>query len=156
MKAPAVTRTQQQRKEALRKENVILNIRKCTEDEWWHPRKPRAAIYLCEPRPPNSDKSPDGPSIDSQRARCRCTAAAMHAEIVEEFIERQRSPVWRPALDQLLDSAAGGKRFNHLIVFSLDRLADDIDEAFETAWYIASAGVEVIPANWRDRPTPPS
>jgi DNA invertase Pin-like site-specific DNA recombinase len=135
----------------------MLHIRKRRENEWWRSRRPRAAIYLCESGTLDQDESPDGLSIDYQRARCRCTAAAMHAEIAGEFIERRPSPVWRPALDQLLSSAAGGRRFNHLIVFSLDRLADDIDEAFETAWYISSAGVEVIPANWRDyHPTPPS
>lgn len=140
-----------------RKENVMLNIRKRRENGWWQPRKPRVAIYLCEPQTHGPDQPPDGPSIDYQRARCRCTAAAAHAEIVEEFVERRRSRVWRPVLDQLLHSAAGGKRFNHLIVFSLDLVAGDIDEAFEMAWYISSAGVEVIAASWRDNyPTPPS
>ncbi len=140
-----------------RKENVMHNIRKRRKTEWWEKRRPRVAIYLCEPQTTDPGESPNGPSIDYQRTRCRCMAETMHAEIVEEFIERQRSRVWRPALDQLLDSAAGGKRFNHLIVFSMDLLADDIDDAFETAWYIGSASVEVLPANWRDDyPTPPS
>jgi hypothetical protein len=135
----------------------MLNIRNHREDGWWQPRKPRAAIYLCEPQTRGSDQPPAGPSIDYQRARCRCTAAAAHAEIVEEFIERRWSRVWRPVLDQLLLSAAGGKRFNHLIVLSLDLVAGDIDEAIEMAWYISSAGVEVIAANWRDNfPTAPS
>lgn len=135
----------------------MFNIPKRRKAKRWEKRKPRVAIYLCEPETNGSGESPDGPSIEYQRTHCRCMAATMHAEIVEEFIERQRSRVWRPALDQLLISAEDGKRFNHLIVFSLDLLADDIDDAFETARYIASASVEVLPANWRDDyPTPPS
>jgi hypothetical protein len=140
-----------------RKENVMLNIRNRRKKQWWQKRQPRVAIYLCEPETQESDQSPNEPSIDYQRACCRCTAAAMHAEVAGEFIERRQSWYLRPALHELLYSAAHDRRFNHLIVFSLDRLADDIDEAFEMAWVISSAGVEVTPANWRDDyPTPPS
>jgi len=157
MKAPGSPLERTTTKGGQRKENVMLNIRKHGENGWWQPRKPRAAIYLCEPETHGPDQSPDGPSIEYQRARCRCTAAAAHAEIVEEFIERRQSESWRPELNQLLRSAAGGKRFNHLIVFSLDLVAGDIDEAFEMAWFISSAGVGVIAVNWGDNfPTPPS
>jgi hypothetical protein len=122
-------------------------------------KKWRAAIYLREPAD-EWDIPLNEPSIDQQRALCRCTASVLNAEIVGEFVDKWRTDPSRPGLRQVLDLTLQEPRLDYLIVSSLDRLVSCIDEAFELAWWLGFASTVVIPANgekgfpWTGTPPP--
>ena len=143
-----------------RKENVMPNIRKPKERRLRWPRKTRAVIYLSEPRSQGADGSSGEFSIGRQLMECRCTAAMLNAEIVVEFIERQASLPARPVLDFIVLSADCRKRFDLLIVASLDLLVRDVDDAFDIGWSLGIAEIGVTTANghdefpWTDKATP--
>ncbi|HEX5852525.1 MAG TPA: recombinase family protein [Solirubrobacteraceae bacterium] len=136
------------------------NIRKPREKCLRWPRKTRAVIYVCEPRSQGSDESSGELSIGRQLIECRCKAAMLNAEIVVEFIERQASLPARPVLDFIVLSADRRKRFDLMIVASLDLLARDTRDAFDIGWSLGFAEIGVTPANghdefpWTDEATP--
>jgi hypothetical protein len=84
----------------------------------------------------------------------------LNAEIEVEFIERQASLPARPVLDFIVLSADRRKRFDLLIVASLDLLARDITDAIDIGWSLGFAEISVIPVNghdefpWTDEATP--
>lgn len=149
MKGQAVPSKYQQRKEAQRKENIMLKRRKREEDNREMPsRIGRAAIYLCEPRSGDSGE-PLGSelSIEQQRVMCRHLAAAIYAEVVEEFVDHQPLVSPRPGVLKMVDLALQEPRLDYLIVSSQDRLASCVDDAFEVAWWLGFASTVVIPAD---------
>jgi hypothetical protein len=160
MKAPGSPLEPTPTKGGQRKENVMLTKPTQREKRLRWPRKTRAAIYVCEPNAQNPDQSSEEISIDRQLMQCRCTAAMLQAEIVVEFIERQRSWPARPVLDFIVVSADRRKRFDLLIVASLDLLVRDTRDAFDIGWSLGSAEIGVTPANghdefpWTDEATP--
>jgi DNA invertase Pin-like site-specific DNA recombinase len=89
------------------------------------------------------------PSIDQQREFCRRTATALGAEVVGEFTDWQLTGP-RPGLHQLLQLVCSDPGIDHLIVTSRDRLAVDIDQAFDIAWLIGSTGTVVVTINTDD------
>jgi Resolvase, N terminal domain len=149
MKGPAVPSGEQhQRKEARRKEQIMPTRRKREDHSWEVPRVWRAAIYLCEFGTDEPDLLRNVPSIDQQRALCRCVATVLHAEVIGEFVDKQR--FWWPSrqgLHKVVELAGQGQRLDYLIVSSRDRLAGDCDEAFEVAWRLGLAGTVVVPAD---------
>jgi hypothetical protein len=128
----------------------MLTKRPRKENAWRRPHKTRAAIYLCEPRAQGPDESSGELSLGRQLMECRCTAAMLRAEIVVEFIERQDTWPARPVLDHIVVSADRGKRFDLLIVASLDLLVRDTDDAFDIGWSLGRAEIGVTPANGLD------
>jgi hypothetical protein len=160
MKAPGSPLERTTTKGGQRKENVMPNIRKPRERRLRWPRKTRAVIYVCEPRSQGSDGSSGELSIGRQLIECRCKAAMLKAEIEVEFIERQASWPARPVLDFIVLSADRRKRFDLLIVASLDLLARDITDAIDIGWSLGFAEISVIPVNghdefpWTDEATP--
>jgi hypothetical protein len=151
MKGQAVpSQAQHQRKEARRKENVMLTKRNREENDWKVPRVWRAAIYLREPGPGETNRAGHVPSIHYQGACCRSAAAALHAVVIGEFVDSPGASASRPGLRRILEPACQVQRLDYLIVSSLDRLAGDCDEAFEIAWRLGFAGTVVIPADAGD------
>jgi hypothetical protein len=138
---------------------MLINRNPWEKRRRW-PRQARAAIYVSEPRTQDPDESPDGLSVDRQLMECRCTAAILNAEIVVEFIERQRSWPGRPVLDFIVGNADRRKRFELLIVASLDLLVRDMDDAFDIGWNLGFGEICVIPTKghdkspWTDEATP--
>jgi hypothetical protein len=147
MKGQAVHSKDQQRKEARRKENVMLIIRDSEEPDQGESPVWRAAIYLREPDPHDLDGLPKGPSIDQQRLLCRCTATVLGAGVIGEFIDSWASLPLRPGLRQVLELASLNRRLDYLFVSSRDRLTSDCDEAFEIAWRLGYAGTVMVPAD---------
>jgi hypothetical protein len=161
MKGQAVPSKYQQRKEAQRKELIMLTKRKHEERDWVPlPRVWRAAIYLRRTGPYAQDKPHTPPSIDRQRLLCRCAATVLHAEVIGEFVDVQMSTSLRPGLREML-AYVSERKLDYLVVSSMDRLTVDRDEAFEIAWRLGFAGTVVIPADaggefpWTDT-APPS
>jgi len=138
MKAQAVTRNPQQRKEAEGKERSRMNLKRSNIDkrDQEEPRIWRAAIYLCEPDAKNGVTEPP---IARQRMLCRQTAAWLQVEAPSEFVDTRQYGSLRPGLHQALE-AAQQQRLDYLIVWSLDLLADSDEDAFEVAWYLGQAG----------------
>lgn len=159
MKGQAVPSKQHQRKEARRKEKVMLTRRKREENDWKIPRVWRAAIYLREPGKGETNRAGHVPSVNYQRLCCRCAATVLHAEVDGEFVDERQSSPSRPGLRRMLERAGQEPRIDYLIVSSLDRLAVDRDEAFEIAWRLGFAGTVCIPADaegefpWTDTPS---
>jgi DNA invertase Pin-like site-specific DNA recombinase len=105
------------------------------------PRTWRAAIYLREPGQGEMNRTGHVPSIHYQGVLCRFKAAELHAEVIGEFVDRRQPSRSRPELRRLLDMAGiQAPLVNYLIVSSLDRLAGNLDEAFEVAWLLGQAG----------------
>jgi hypothetical protein len=150
MKALAVPRTHQQRKEALRKEITEMNFKRRNTDErdQEKPRIWRAAIYMCEP---NSKHGVSEPSVPRQLAFCRREAKRLGVEVLGEFLDIQAFglAVTRPGLYQALQ-LAWEKRLDYLIVASLDVLADVDDDRFEAAWNLGQAGTVPMEAMTED------
>jgi hypothetical protein len=138
----------------------MLNRRKHEEHDWGMPRAWRAAIYLNQPEPEDSDESRDELSIGQQLVLCRCVAPLLHAEIVGEFVDRRLTLPSRPGLRQVLELVGQSQRLDYLIVSSRDRLASDCDEAVEVAWRLGLADTVVISADaefyypWTGEPLP--
>jgi hypothetical protein len=109
------------------------------------PRR-RAVIYRCEPGPIDPDKPKNELTTNQQSALCRCIAAAEHFEIVDEFVDVRLSWPSRPGLHQALD-LIDQERLDILIVSSLDRLACDVNEAFDISWRLCLAGAVALPAD---------
>jgi hypothetical protein len=107
------------------------------------PQVYRAGIYMREPGPTDPDKPLGEPTIDQQRMLCRCVAALLRAEVIREFIDAGPFVRNRPILREMLGLA--DTRLDYLIVFSLDRLASGVDEAFEMAWRLGVARTVVVP-----------
>lgn len=147
MTDPAATSNQQQRKEVRRKEHKMLTKRKREESDWKIPRIWRAAIYLREPDEGETNDPGNVPSINKQRVSCRCAVTVLHAEVVGEFVDTVDRSRSRPGLRRMLELAGQDRRLDYLIVSSLDRLADDRDEAFEIAWRLGFEGTAVIPVD---------
>jgi Resolvase, N terminal domain len=160
MKAPGSPLERTTTKGGQRNENVMLTNRKQREKRLRWPRTTRAAIYVREPKAQNPDQLSEEISIGRQLIECRCKAAMLNAEIVVEFIERQQSWPERPVLDFIVVSADRRKRFDLLIVASLDLLVRDTKDAFDIGWSLGSAEIGVTPANgldefpWTDEATP--
>lgn len=151
MKGQAVPSGEQhQRKEARRKETLMLTRRKREKRDWDMPRIWRAVIYLSEPGTDEWDLPLSEPSIDQQRLLCRCVAAGLHAEVIGEFVDKRLLAPSRPGLRGMLELAGQDRRLDYLIVSSLDRLAGDCEEAFEIAWRLGFEGTVVIPADAED------
>jgi Resolvase, N terminal domain len=110
------------------------------------PRQRRAAIYLCIDGTEEMEPLDNVPSIDQQRAICRCTAASIPAEIVGEFVDRQLVSPSRPGLRAVLELADTAK-LDFVIVASLDRLTCDVNEAFDIAMRLFLAGACAMPAS---------
>jgi hypothetical protein len=149
MKGQAVPSGEQhQRKEARRKETLMLTRRKREERDSEIPWVWRtAAIYLCESGMDKMGQPRDVPSIDQQRLLCRCAATELHAEVIGEFVDQRLVSPSRPGLRRVLELAGQDRRLDYLIVSSRDRLAVDCDEAFEIAWRLGFEGTVVIPAD---------
>jgi hypothetical protein len=129
----------------------MLTNRNPREKRLRWPRKTRAAIYVLEPRAQGPDKPSGEISIDRQLMECRCKAAMLRVEIVVEFIEREESWPARPVLDFIVVSADRRKRFDLVIVASLDLLVRDADDAFDIGWSLGCAEIDVTPANGHDK-----
>jgi hypothetical protein len=150
MKAPAVTRKQQQRKEALRKETTQMNFIRRTIDkrDQEKPRIWRAAIYMCEP---NTKHGVTEPSVPRQLALCRREAKRLGAKVLGEFLDTRAFglAVTRPGLYQALE-LTWEQRLDYLIVTSLDVLADFDADRFEVAWHLGQAGTIPMEAMTED------
>jgi len=143
MKAPAVPRNQQQRKEAYGKEVTAMLLKRITKDErdQEEPRIGRAVIYLCAP---DAKDGVTEPSVARQRALCRHEAKRLQVEVVSEFVDTRKYGPLRPGLHKVLE-AAQERRLDYLIVWSLDLLADFDEDAFEVAWKLGHAGTIPMP-----------
>jgi DNA invertase Pin-like site-specific DNA recombinase len=116
-----------------------------------NPRTRRVAIYLREPGQGETDSAGHVPSIHYQRLCCRRMAAALHAEVIGEFVDVRQSSPSRPELRRMLDMVGlQAPLVNYLVAFSLDRLAGDLDEAFEVAWHLGQAGTIPMEAMTED------
>jgi site-specific DNA recombinase len=86
----------------------------------------RAVIYLrvSTKEQAERDGDPEGYSIPAQRDACRRKASALHAEVVEEFVDAGESArsVDRPQLQRMLKFIGTGQ-VDFLIVHKVDRLA---------------------------------
>jgi hypothetical protein len=125
----------------------MLTKRKREERDEKIPRIWRAAIYLREPDEGETSDLGNVPSVNKQRVSCRCAATVLHAEVVGEFVDTAGGSHSRPGLRRMLELAGRDQRLDYLIVSSLDRLADDRDEAFEIAWRLGFEGTVVIPVD---------
>lgn len=138
----------------------MLTKRKHEEHDWVLPRAWRAAIYLNQPEPEDSEESRNELSIGQQLLLCRCVATALRAEVVDEFVDRRLTLPSRPGLRQMMELVSQSRRLDYLIVSSRDRLASDCDEAFEVAWRLGLADTVVISAidellyPWTPEPLP--
>jgi DNA invertase Pin-like site-specific DNA recombinase len=110
------------------------------------PSQRRAAIYLCIDGTEEIEPLDNVPSIDQQREICRRTAAAVPAEIVGEFVDRQLVSPSRPGLRGVLELADTAK-LDFVIVVSLDRLTCEVNEAFDIAMRLCLSGTCVMPAS---------
>jgi hypothetical protein len=110
------------------------------------PRQRRAAIYLCIDGTEEMEVLDNVPSIEQQRVICRFMAAAIPAEIVGEFVDRQLVSPSRPALRGVLELADTAE-LDFVIVTSLDRLTCEVNEAFDIAMRLFLAGACVMPAS---------
>jgi hypothetical protein len=161
MKGQAVPLGEQhQRKEARRKENEMLTKRNREEIGREIPRRRQAVIYLYESGRDETHPSDGEPSIDQQRQRCRHMATLLNVDVVREFAETRALSLLLPGLREVL-VLAFWEKLDYLIVSSLDRLGDDLDEAFEIAWRLGFAGTLVVRADEehtfpRTGETPPS
>jgi hypothetical protein len=138
MKAPAVTRTQHQRKEALRKETTEMQFERRNSDksDQEEPRFWQAVIYMCEPNPKHGVTEP---SVAQQLDLCRREATRLKVEVVGEFVDIREFRFVRPGLYHALQLARE-QQLDYLIVTSLDVLADSDDDRFEVAWHLGQAG----------------
>lgn len=125
----------------------MLTKRKREVQDWKIPRVWRAAIYLREPEKDKANKLGDNLSVKSQRLACRCAATVLHAEVVGEFVDLASTPPSHSGLRRMLELASQDRRLDYLIVYSLDQLAADRDEAFEVAWTLGFAGTVIVPAD---------
>ncbi|MGD1056966.1 MAG: recombinase family protein [Solirubrobacteraceae bacterium] len=148
MKALVVPRTQQQRKEALRKEITQMHFERHNIDkhDQEKPRIWRAVIYMCEP---NKKDGVSEPSVPMQLAFCRREAKRLRAEVVGEFVDIREFRFVRPGLYQALQLARE-QQLDYLIVASLDVLADFDDDRFEVAWHLGQAGTIPMEAMTED------
>jgi DNA invertase Pin-like site-specific DNA recombinase len=121
-------------------------IRKVRDQE--KPRIPRAAIYL-RGLEDEMVKRVNVPSTHYQRAVCRDTANALHAEVVDEFVDLAGMPLPHPDMERLLASI-DEKRLDYLIVYSLNQLTRGRNRAFALGWRLGSAGVTLVNANAED------
>jgi Resolvase, N terminal domain len=146
MKAPAVPRTQQQRKEAYGKEITVMYLRRSNKDkrDQERPRTWRAAIYLSERDSRVKANIGNELSIEVQRGLCRHQAKKLQAEVVGEFIDTRLYSLLWPQLHQALELAQE-ERLDYLIISSLDRLPSDRKNAFEVAWRLGHAGTIPMP-----------
>jgi hypothetical protein len=147
MKGQAVSLGEQhQRKEARRKEKVMPKPNPREERDQEPLVTQRVIIYLSATGRPGSDGPQNELSIDQQRALCRSAAAELHAEVVGEFVDKRLSLPERPGLRQAL-AFADEQELDYLIVSSLDRLAWNVNEAFDISWRLVRTGAIAIPAD---------
>jgi Resolvase, N terminal domain len=147
MKGQAVPSKDQQRKEAQRKEAAMPTTNQLNEHDQEASQSKRVAIYLSETSRPGSDDSQSELPIKGQRILCRRAATRLEAEIVGEFVDEYLSRPSRPGLHQALDLVEQ-RQLDYLIVSSLDRLALDVNEAFDISWRLCLAGGVAVPADW--------
>jgi site-specific DNA recombinase len=107
----------------------------------------RAAIYLRVSTKEQAEKDgdPEGYSIPAQRDACRRKAAALHADVVEEFLDAGESArsVDRPQLQRLLKFVAQEK-LDFLIVHKVDRLARNRADDVMINLVLQQAGVTLV------------
>lgn len=121
-----------------------------TEDR----KKPlRGVIYLREPEHHFLNAMGAEPPLDLQRELCRGTAHALQAEIVAELVDTKSDREERPGLREALETVCE-QRLDFLIVWSLDRLADDYEQLVKVAWKLGRAGTIPVPAEIAYRTVP--
>jgi DNA invertase Pin-like site-specific DNA recombinase len=119
----------------------MLKRRECEKLDQKEPEQRKAAIYLREPGPDDTDRSANVPPIDVQCALCRRAAAAADAENVGEWTVPSR-----PGLREVLEMA-DQHRLDLVIVASLDCLAGNVNEAFDIALRLYLTGTIAVPAD---------
>lgn len=113
----------------------------------------RGVIYLCAPRPNRPHLPGHELSIDQQGVLCRAAAKALQTEIVGEFIDTRLDLEERPGLHQAMETIRA-QRLDFLIVWSLDRLADDDQQLVKVAWHLGRVGTVPVPAEIAYRTVP--
>jgi DNA invertase Pin-like site-specific DNA recombinase len=107
----------------------------------------RAAIYLRVSTKEQAEKDgdPEGYSIPAQRDACRRKAAALHADVVDEFIDAGESArsIDRPELQRLLKFVMTEK-VDFLIVHKVDRLARNRADDVMINLALQQAGVTLV------------
>jgi hypothetical protein len=160
MKGQAVPlREQHQSKEVRRKEATMPTTHQPEKEDQKKP--PRAGIYLSELGLDEENYPYNVPSIDQQRALCRCAATALRAKLIVEYVGEMVPSTIPSGLRLVLKMASQNIRLDYLIVSSWDRLASDREEAFEIAWRLSLEGTVVVPADAENKfpwtgATPPS
>ena len=117
----------------------------------------RALIYLrvSSSQQADTDYDPEGFSIPAQRDACLRKAAAVAAEVVEEFVDRGESAKTanRPGLQALLGRLGEGG-ITHVIVHKVDRLARNRADDVAIAMKIKSHGALLVSATENIDETP--
>jgi hypothetical protein len=147
MKAPGSSLEQATTKGGQRKEATMPTPNQLKEHDQESSQPKRAVIYLSETSRPGSDHSQSELPISGQRILCRRAATRLGADIVGEFVNEYPSEPSRLGLHRALD-LVDERRLDYLIVSSLDRLALDVNEAFDISWRLCLAGGVAVPADW--------
>jgi site-specific DNA recombinase len=110
----------------------------------------RAILYLrvSTARQASQGGEAEGYSIPAQRDACRRKAAAIEAEVVEEFVDAGASArsADRPALQALLERLKTGS-VDYVIVHKVDRLARDRADDVAIGLAIHTAGATLVSAS---------
>jgi DNA invertase Pin-like site-specific DNA recombinase len=125
--------------------NIMFTKRKCEARDQGRRRTRQAAIYL---RGPGEDEADlvKIPSIDVQREVCQRAAKHLYADVVREFIDTASPPSPDPGMNRLMVVIAESPLIDYLIVYSLDRLTPDCDEARKIRRLFRSARVILVAA----------
>ncbi len=117
----------------------------------------RALIYLrvSSSQQADTDYDPEGFSIPAQRDACLRKAAAVGAEVVEEFVDRGESAKTanRPGLQALLRRLEEGG-ISHVVVHKVDRLARNRADDVAIAMQIKGHGAQLVSATENIDETP--
>src|SRR5436309_411234 len=126
-------------------------------DEASPPPEGWAVIYIrvSSSQQADTDYDPEGFSIPAQREACIRKAAAIGAQVVQEFVDRGESAKTanRPGLQALL-ARLEQDDITHVIVHKVDRLARNRADDVAIAMKIKSHGAQLVSATENIDETP--
>jgi site-specific DNA recombinase len=117
----------------------------------------RAVIYLrVSSAGQLTGPDPDGFSIPAQRDACLRKAAAIGAEVADEYIDRAESAKTadRPQLQRMLARLATERDISYVIVHKVDRLARNRADDVTIAMHIRAGGARLVSATENIDETP--
>jgi site-specific DNA recombinase len=119
----------------------------------------RAVIYLrvsTSAQADTDERDPEGYSIPAQREACRRKAAALGAEVVDEYVDRGESAKTadRPHLKAMLARIRDDGDIDLVVVHKVDRLARNRTDDVTIALAFKAAGVQLVSATENIDDTP--